>query len=67
MAHSDTMHRSADLDTLLGRISFPAAREDLLLQAIATHATPSLIGDIRSLPQSRFANETAVRHAIADL
>ncbi|RUR03579.1 DUF2795 domain-containing protein [Labedella endophytica] len=64
---TDTMRRVGDLSALLDTITFPAARDDLLLHAIASHATPSLIGDLRSLAPSRFADAAAVREALAGL
>jgi hypothetical protein len=59
-----TMYAPTELAGVLDTIPFPAAREDLLLHAIAAHATPGLIGDLRSLVPSRFADADEVRRAL---
>lgn len=67
MNAADTIHRPTELVAVLSTITFPAAREDLLLHAIATHATPGLIGELRSLAPSRFEDATDVRRALDSL
>ncbi len=58
--------RDLDDATLFVRsVSFPAARDDLLLQAIVTHATPRLIGTLRSLPETIFPDAESVVAALA--
>jgi hypothetical protein len=59
-----TMRDLDDLRQFAGGIAFPAARSDLLLQAIVTHATPRLIGELRSLPDMVFADAAAVLDAV---
>jgi hypothetical protein len=63
-AGTGTMYAPTELTGVLETIPFPAAREDLLLHAIAAHATPRLIGDLRSLVPSRFEDADAVRRAL---
>jgi len=63
MSRNDSL--SAALSTVLDAVEFPAARGDLLLHAISTHASPALIGEIRSLPDVRFRDAEAVRDAIS--
>ena len=63
-APGGTMKRSGDLRMVLDTMTFPAAREDLLLHAIANHATPGLIGELRALEESTFPDAGAVRAAI---
>lgn len=61
-----TMRDLDDLRQFADGIAFPAARSDLLLQAIVTHATPRLIGELRSLPDAVFADAAAVLDALPD-
>ncbi|PSL36814.1 uncharacterized protein DUF2795 [Labedella gwakjiensis] len=65
--HMDSMRRLGDLAAVLDTITFPAAREDLLLHAIASHATPTLIGDLRALAESWFEDAADVREALSRL
>jgi hypothetical protein len=66
-AHADTARRAGDLASVLDTIAFPVAREDLLLHALACHATPTLLDELRSLTPTRFADADAVRDSLASL
>jgi hypothetical protein len=57
---SDTVRDLDDASAFVTGIAFPAARADLLLHAIVTHATPRLIGELRALPDVVFSDAAAV-------
>jgi hypothetical protein len=61
---SDTVRDLDDAPTFLAGIAFPAARADLLLHAIVTHATPRFIGELRALPDVVFADADEVVDAL---
>ncbi|RWZ64272.1 DUF2795 domain-containing protein [Labedella populi] len=63
---TETTRYLDDIAVFARGIAFPAARSDLLLQAILAHATPRLIGELRSLPDSVFADADALRGALRD-
>jgi hypothetical protein len=63
---SDTVRDLDDPSAFVAGIAFPAGRADLLLHAIVTHATPRLIGELRSLPDVVFTDASAVIDALND-
>ena len=67
MTRTDETATVRDLDdasTFVAGIAFPAARADLLLHAIVTHATPRFIGELRALPDVVFPDADAVIDAL---
>lgn len=63
---SNTQPGVDDVALFASGIAFPADRSDLLLQAIVSHATPRLIGELRSLPDAVYADADALVEALSD-
>lgn len=55
-----TAHDIDDVLRVMATVPFPAHRDDLLLHAIASHATPAVIGTVRGLPGVTYADAAEV-------